>query len=83
MCDGPDYKGLADDLERDVEAMKEAAVRDGAMLSQLSLEIDFMKEQHAQTSARKSNLMRDWLKDQTTKWKLRCQIRETGHEPIV
>lgn len=49
----------------------------------LIAELDFVKEQHAQTLARKSNVMQDWLKDQTTKWKLRCQLRENGHEPIA
>ncbi len=69
------------DLERDIEAMKEAAVRDEGLIRQLGVEIAFVEEQHAQTSARKSNLMRDWLSDQTVKWKLRCQVRENGHEP--
>lgn len=52
------------------------------VLNQMGVEIDHLKAAHAQTLARKSNVMRDWLNDQTRLWKLRCQIRELGHDPI-
>lgn len=78
-----DFEERVDDLEHDIEEMQAAATRDEEVIRQLSLELDFVKEQHAQTSARKSNLMRDWLADQRTKWRLRCQLRGHGYEPIV
>ncbi len=70
-------------LEKEVEQLREATRTGSESLIGLQKELDFVKGQHAQTLARKSNLMRDWLADQTTKWKLRCQIRGAGDEPIT
>ena len=81
-------KGFIEDLrtmERiclDCIAKEDVALRDEEVIRGLTKELDFVKEQHAQTSARKSNLMRDWLADRTTIWSLRCQIRELGGEPL-
>ncbi|KKK71827.1 hypothetical protein LCGC14_2910010 [marine sediment metagenome] len=46
-------------------------------------EIAFIQESHQLTTARKSNLMRDWLTDQGIKHSLRCQLRRAGLVPLV
>ncbi len=83
MCDGPDYKGLADDLERNVDRLEDVIASNKKVAEQMGDEIDYLQAAHAQTLARKGNLMRDWLADQMMKHKLRCQIRGLGGEPIV
>lgn len=81
-------KGFIEDLrtmERvclDCIAKEEAERTAAETILGLQKELDFVREQHAQTLARKSNVMQDWLADQKTKWQLRCQLREHGHEPI-
>ena len=82
-------KGIVQDIRTmehrclDCPDKEEAARRDGEEIIGLTAELDFAREQHAQTLARKSNLMQDWLADRTTIWKLRCQIRGLDHEPIA
>ena len=89
MATTSDYQEHVYDLEKEVEDLKSAAVRDETVISGLLVELEFVRGQQTQTLARKSNVMQDWLVDQTTKHKLRCQIRalrgqieEAGHEPI-
>lgn len=50
-------------------------------VDQLISEIAFLEERHALTSARKSDLMQDWLSDQAVKNSLRCQLRRLGYDP--
>ena len=82
MATTSDYQEHVHDLEKEVDELKETRDRDREVIRGLLKELEFAKEQHAQTLARKSNVMQDWLADQT-KWKLRCQLREAGHEPLV
>lgn len=62
-----------------VEVMAESAKKVG----QLQREIVFLEEQHKLTVERKSNLMRDWLADQSRLNKLRCQLLGADLEPVV
>ncbi len=66
----------------DCLANDEAARTAAETIEGLGRELAHLKDMHTQTLARKSNVMQDWLRDQTLKWKLRCQIREAGNEPI-
>jgi len=52
-------------------------------LAMFAAEIAFIESSHQLTTARKSNLMRDWLTDQGIKHSLRCQLRRAGLVPLV
>ncbi len=82
-------KGIVQDVDRmqlrclDCPDKDEAARAAAETIEGLIREIEHLKDMHTQTLARKSNVMQDWLRDQTLKWKLRCQIREAGCDPIA
>ncbi len=78
-----DYQKQTSDLEKEVEQLRAASQTGSEALIGLTQELEHSEASHAVTRARKSVIFQDWLADRTTIWKLRCQLREHGHEPIT